>query len=369
MLKHIFLGSAVCLLTMGVQAQEATPTRLQLVEVRTGWKCPEAVHGQDLNIYNWPLYIDSAVIEDFQVLCDNKVTVDSYATNEEMIARLRQGNPGYDIIIPTHFAIPLMAESDLLMPIDLEKIPNFEHVTEVLQAPEYDEDNTYTVPYLWGTLGIVYNTKHVEDAPESWNDFFQHDGPVGWFGDKRTMAGIALKMLDLDPNSVDADEITQARDYLIENGDNVAAITVGNAITLMSQGELDMVMDNNSVAYLLQQDCECDDYAYVIPEEGSYIWIDNLAIPVDAPHPEMAMAFMDYLLAPAVSAANANALALATPNQTAIDEGRIDESQLANPAIYPDAETNERLFLAELHLESEDLYAEAWDEVVIKLGQ
>jgi spermidine/putrescine-binding protein len=119
----------------------------------------------------------------------------------------------------------------------------------------------------------------------------------------------------------------------------------------------------------LQQDCECDDYAYVIPEEGSYIWIDNLAIPVDAPHPEMAMAFMDYLLAPAVSANNANALALATPNQTAIDENSIDEAQLANPAIYPDAETSERLFLAELHLESEDLYAEAWDEIVIELGQ
>src|SRR5699024_10101196 len=130
------------------------------------------------------------------------------------------------------FAIPLLSESDLLTPIDLEKIPNFANVTEVLQAPEYDEDNTYTVPYLWGTLGIVYNTKRVPDAPESWNDFFQHEGPVGWFGDKRTMAGIALKMLDLDPNSVDADEIEWAKEYLIANGNNVAAITVGNAITL-----------------------------------------------------------------------------------------------------------------------------------------
>jgi spermidine/putrescine transport system substrate-binding protein len=369
MLKHYFLLALLCLLAVGVQAQDATPSLLQQAEVNTGWQCPETIRGQDLNIYNWPLYIDSAVIEDFQVLCENKVTVDAYATNEEMIARLRQGNPGYDIIIPTHFAIPLLVENDLLTPIDLEQIPNFANVTEVLQAPEYDEDNTYTVPYLWGTLGIVYNTERVEDAPESWNDFFQHEGPVGWFGDKRTMAGIALTMLDLDPNSVDADEIEQAKEYLIDNGDNVAAITVGNAITLMAQGELDMVMDNNSVAYLLQQECECEDYAYVIPEEGSYIWIDNLAIPIDAPHPEMAMAFMDYLLAPAVSANNANALALATPNQTAIDEGLIDEAQIANPAIYPDAETNERLFLAELHLESEDLYAEAWDEIVIELGQ
>jgi spermidine/putrescine-binding protein len=130
-----------------------------------------------------------------------------------------------------------------------------------------------------------------------------------------------------------------------------------------------MVMDNNSIAYLLQQDCECDDYAYVIPEEGSYIWVDNLAIPVDAPHADMAMAFMDYLLAPAVSANNANALALATPNQTAIDDDLIDRAQLENPAIYPDEETSKRLFLAELHLESEEMYANAWDEIVIAVGK
>lgn len=365
MLKRIFLLGMLSLLGISLQAQDDI-TQLEAI---TGWQCPEAVRGQDLNIYNWPLYIDSGVLEDFQTLCDSSVTIDSYSTNEEMIARLRQGNPGYDIIIPTHFAVPLMVENNLLTPIDLAQIPNFENVSEVLQSPEYDEDNTYSVPYLWGTLGIVYNKTRVENVPESWNDFFQHNGPVGWFGDKRTMAGIALKMLDLDPNSIDADEIEYAKEYLIANGNNVAAITVGNAITLMAQGELDMVMDNNSVAYLLQQECECEDYAYVIPEEGSYIWIDNLVIPVDAPHPDMAMAFMDYLLEPFVSAKNANALALATPNQTALDEGLIDAAQLDNPTIYPDAETNERLFLAELHLESEELYAEAWDEVVIELGQ
>src|SRR5690606_11798063 len=115
----------------------------------------------------------------------------------------------------------------------------------------------------------------------------------------------------------------------------------------------------------LQVDCACDDYAYVIPDEGSYIWVDNLAIPVDAREPELAHAFIDYLLAPQVAAYQSNFLALATPNQAAIDQGLIDPDMLANPVIYPDEALLERLFYVQIDEASQKYYTDAWDEVKV----
>lgn len=353
-------------LSLPLMVRAQARTRAQL-EADLGWTCPPGMAGKTLSVWNWPVYIAEETIPSFEILCDVQVNYDVYTTNEEVVARLELGNPGFDVVIPTHFFVPIMAELGLIMPLNLELIPNFANLSAAFQERPYDPGNIYSVPYQWGTLGIGYNRQYVSEAPTSWDDFFNYAGPVTWFEDNRTLLGIALKMLGHDPNSADPEEIAAARDYLIAHNDNVVALAIGNSQQLLANGEAHMVVDNNAIVYLLQVDCACEDYAYVIPEEGSYIWVDNMAIPVDAPEPELAHAFMDYLLAPQVAAYQSNFLALATPNQAAIDQGLIDPAMLENPAIYPDEAMMQRLFYVQIDEASQPYYIDAWDEVKVSI--
>jgi spermidine/putrescine transport system substrate-binding protein len=333
------------------------------------WTCPEGYEGQTLSIYNWSAYIAENTVGDFETLCGVTVTYDVYVSNEDMLARLRQGNPGFDIVVPTGYMIEIMIANDLLVPIDHDNIPNLANVNPELLDPPYDPDNVYTTPYQWGTIGIAYNQVRVGGEITRYEELFTYDGPVAWLEDARAMPGIALNQLGLDPNSIDADEIAQARDFLIENGDNVVTIVAADSQNLLQSGTVHMAIDYPGNTFQLRAVCECDDYVYVIPEEGTFIWQDNVAIPVDAPNPELAQVFMDYLLDPQVSADISNYTAYGTSNQVAIDEGLIFEEYLNNPGIYPPQELIERLFYVETVPEAETLYNDAWDEIKVALGQ
>mgnify|MGYP000100096512 CR=1 FL=1 len=350
------------------QPTPAERTR-EALEAYLGWTCPEEVRGGTLNIFNWAEYVGPFTIGDFQVLCDATVNFDVYASNEDMIARLRAGNPGYDIIVPSHFIINVMVNEGLLTPLNLDNIPNIANVTPELLNPDYDPDNQYTVPYQWGTVGIAYSTTRVAAPFVSWDDFWSYEGPVAWLEDQRAMLGIALNLLGYDPNSENPDEIAAARDYLIERSGNVVTIITGNSQQLLGSGEIDAAIDYNGNVFQLQAQCGCEDYAYVIPEEGANVWVDNVAIPVDAPNPRLAEAFIDYLLVPQVGADLSNWTAYATPNQTALDMGLIDPTMRENPAIYPDSEVLERTFFSEANPDTESLYADAWDAVKAALSR
>ncbi|MFN8376596.1 MAG: spermidine/putrescine ABC transporter substrate-binding protein [Anaerolineae bacterium] len=341
----------------------------EALEAYLGWTCPEDVRGGTLNIYNWASYVGPFTLPDFETLCDVTINFDVYASNEDMIARLRQGNPGYDIIVPSHFIVSVMIEEGLLNPIDLELIPNIANVTPELLDPSYDPGNQYTIPYQWGTVGIAYDATRMTDAPTSWNDLWAYDGPVAWLEDQRAMLSIALLMLGYDPNSESADEIAEARDYLIANSDNVVTFNTGNSQQLLSSGEIDAAIDYNGNVFQLQAACACEDYQYVIPEEGANIWVDNVAVPHDAPNPLLAQAFMDYLLSPQVAADLSNYTAYATPNQAALDMGLIDPLMRENPAIYPDTDVIARTFFSQSNPNSEMLYADAWDAVKASLSR
>jgi spermidine/putrescine transport system substrate-binding protein len=350
---------------------QPTPTERtrETLESYLDWTCPDEVRGGTLNLYNWASYIGPMTIPDFEVLCDVTVNFDVYDSNESMVARLRSGNPGYDIIVPSHFIVSVMINEGLLTPLTLDNIPNIANITPELLNPSYDPGNLYTVPYQWGTVGIAYNTTRVTDPFVSWNDLWAYEGPVAWLEDQRGMLSIGLLMLGYDPNSESEDEIAEARDYLIEHSGNVVTLNAGNSQQLLGGGEIDAAIDYNGNVFQLQAACGCDDYAYVIPEEGANIWVDNVAIPVDAPSPRLAEAFIDYLLSAQVGADLSNYTAYATPNQGALDMGLIDPSMRDNPAIYPDADVIARTFFSEANPDSEFLYADAWDAVKAGLSQ
>lgn len=354
-----FVVLSVNLVPMTAQAQD--PEDIE-------WVCPEEFAGQQLNVFNWSLFISEAAIPNFEELCDVEVVYDTFDTTEAVFTRLREGNPGFDIVFLSDFMVKLMAEEDLLEPLDFERIPNFANIGEEFKNPSYDPDNTYSVPYTWGSTGISYNATRVDEIT-SWNDLFEYDGPVAWMDEPTVMLGVALLMNGYDPNSIDSDEIEVARDYLIERGGNVRTIATSDGSFLLESGEVDIIVGYSGEVFQILSNCECDDFAYAIPEEGGNIYVDTMTIPVGAKNPDLAHAFLDYMLDPVVGAANANEIGYASPNQTALDLGLIDPSYLENGVIYLSPETIERLFYLTQDPEGELDRLDAWDEVSLMVGE
>ncbi len=380
MFRKSMLVLSIGLLALGV------PALAQDTPAKTTWTCPADVvalvqslpeSDRVLNWYNWTTYEADNTRPDFEELCGVKVTEDNFGSNEELIAKLRQGNPGYDLVVPTGVVIPQMVREGLLEEIDVSKIPNFANVSEALQDPAYDPGNKYSVPYQWGTIAIGYNTEAVGKEVTSWEDMWSFSGNVAWIEDPRSMMGIALVLLGKDANSTDPDEIAAARDYLIDHGNNVRTIAQDDGQEKLLSGEADMVIEYSGDIFQIIANCEANPdqnctgkFAYVIPKEGAIRWVDNLAVPKDAPHPELAHAFIDYVLDAQVGADISNYTAYATPNQKAIDDALILPEYLDSTVIYPDEETNKTLFtVVDLGDDVARLYNDAWTELRTLLGQ
>jgi spermidine/putrescine transport system substrate-binding protein len=333
------------------------------------WVCPEGFEGQTLSVYNWSTYIAEDTVANFEAACGVTVIYDVYESNEALLARIRQGNPGYDIAVPTDYVVSIMIDEGLVQPLDFSLIPNVIHLDEDFLDTPFDPGNEHSLPYLWGTIGIGYNITRVGAEITTWEEMFTYDGPVAWLEDLRGMIGIALNQLGLDPNTGDPDEIAQARDFLIANGSNVVVIAADDGQALLERGEVHMAVEYSGDIFQLIDDCECDDFVYVIPEEGAIVWVDNLVILTGARNPTLAHIFLDYLMHPQVAADIANYTAYGSPNQTAIELGLIDPDLLADPGIYPSPEVEERLFYIVDVPEAEVFYNNAWDEIKVLLGQ
>ena len=318
-------------------------------------------------MYNWSTYVAEDTISNFEAACGVTVVYDTFESNESLLARLRQGNPGYDIVVPTGHTVAQMVAEDLLMPLTPENIPNLANLTEGLTDPVYDPGNAYSVPYQWGTTAVGYNVEAVGGELTSWDQVWNHEGPVAWLDEPRMMLGVALTLLGFDPNSTNADEIAAARDFLIENGDNVVYIAGDDGQERLAAGEVDIAVEYMGDIFQIGADCECEDYGFSLPETAQ-VWVDNLAIPVGAQNPALAEVFIDYILDPQVGADIANYTAYASPNGLAIEEGLIDPAYLESPIIYPDDSTFERLFTVLTVPDAEQLYNDAWDEVKILIG-
>lgn len=371
--RILIVMSLVAMTVLGASAQDDSSDdesegELAYDPSRIAWTCPEGFEGQTLNVFNWATYIGSNTIATFEALCDVTVIYDVYDNNEAMVARLRNGNPGYDIAFPTEYIIPVMIREDLIAPIDAEKIPNLANIAPRWRGMFFDPNDEYTVPYMWGTTGIAYNTERVTEVPDSWMDIFEHDGPVAWLGDPRTMLSVALNVLGFDPNSTDAEEVEQARDFLVANAGNLIAAALDDGQALLERGEVDMTVEYDGDIYQLINDCACETYGYVLPQEGAILNIAAMVLLKDGPNPDLAMAFMDYVLDPYVNGQITNEITYPTANQAAIDGGFVDEALLNSP-IYPDLDTIPESYFLEYIGDADVFYNNAWDEALILIGK
>jgi spermidine/putrescine transport system substrate-binding protein len=367
MRKVILMLLLGLMVAVPVMAQEAT------MEPPAPWTCPTGFEGQTLSVYNWTTYVAEDTISNFEELCGVTVIYDTYESADALLARLRQGNPGYDVVVPSDFTIPPMVEEELLEPIDQSLIPNFANLSPELVDPPYDPGNVYTIPYQWGTVGIGYDYNKVGEEVTSWQQMFDYDGPVAWLEEKRSLIGVALKMLGFDPNSTVPEEIDAAKDFLVESGQNVTYIAGDDGQEALARGEVNMTVEYNGDIFQKIDECASDpnctaDFRYVIPEEGANLWTDVLAIPTGAQNIPLAHAFIDYILDPQVGADISNYTAFGSPNQASIDFKLIDEELLTNPGIYPSEEARANLFFIQANPDEETLYNDAWDEIKILIG-
>ena len=325
----------------------------------------EQVLASELHLYNWSEYIDPQILEDFEAEFGVKVIEDTFASNEELLAKLQAGATGYDVIVPSDYMVEIMIAEGLLAELDKDNIPNISNLDPIFTEPPFDPGMVYCIAYQWGTTGIGYNTEVFEDPPDSWAYLFdpelasQYGGQFTMLNDSRESIGAALKYLGYSLNTTDEAQLSEARELLIQQKQWVYAYDSDQYEDLISANET--VMAHGWSGDFFTVAVEDERIWYAIPEEGGVIWVDNLCIPNSASSKYTAEVFINYLLRPEVGAAITNYTWFASPNKAA--EEFIDEEILEEPAIYPPEEVLARLEWIQDVGDATPLYERIWTEV------
>lgn len=317
----------------------------------------------ELTVFNWYDYIDPAVIDMFEEETGITVKYANFTTNEEMFTKVEAGAGTYDVLFPSEYMVERLINNDLLAELDLSAMPNFANVKEGLKNPSYDPGNKHSVPYMWGTLGILYNTEMVDGEITSWSALFdqKNAGKVIMMNSMRDTIGLALKYLGYSMNTRDEAEINAAKDILvkqkqdkIESGyllDETKDKMVGNeaAIAIIYSGDAQYAIEKN------------DKLKYVIPEEGSNIWTDSMCIPKSSQHVAEAQQFIDFMCRPDIAQMNFEYIYYCSPIQQVADG--LSEEDAASATINPSEEVVARCEYFNDVSDCMELYENAWMEV------
>ncbi len=324
--------------------------------------CGKTFAAEELRLYIWSEYIDPQIITSFEKEYKCKVLVDLYESNEDMMAKLVAGGVSqYDLVVPSGYAIKSMIAQKLLMKLDKSKIPNLKNVDPKFTKLPSDPGDDYSIPYQWGTVGIYYNKTKVKNFTPSWKMVLGDTagGPFLLMDSTREMIGSVLIALGKSPNTSNKSDIGEAVKLMLQTKKNkdfkgfeggvggknqVISGTVALAVTY--NGDAVRGIDENK------------DTAFVNPVEGGLIWVDSLGITAQAPNPNLAHKFINYILDAKIGAQLSNYNRYPTPNLAALSF--IAPDDLKNPAIYPDDKTKAKLqFVDDLGLENR-IYDEAW---------
>lgn len=287
-----------------------------------------------INFYNWGDYIDPELLAEFEEETGYKVIYETFDSNEAMVAKIQQGGTNYDITVPSEYMIETMLESDSLLPLDYSLLPNAKYLDERFLDLEFDPENRYSIPYFWGTLGIIYNTKYVDEAEvQSWDDLFadKFRNNLLMYDGAREVMGIGLQSLGYSLNETDSQAIKQATHKMKKLMPNIRAIIADEIKMYMAKEEALVAVTFSGEAATAM--AENENLAYAIPQEGSNIWFDNIVIPKTAKNVAGAHALIDFLLRPDIAARNAEYIGYATPNKAAME--LIDPEVIADEAFYP----------------------------------
>ena len=292
---------------------------------------------ESINVFNWGEYIDLDVIKIFEEETGIRVNYTTYATNEELYSKLKNSGANYDVIIPSDYMIARLIQENMLEKINFGNIPNFSYIMEQYQNLNYDPANEYSVPYTWGTVVLIYNTKYVTEPVESWNIMWdeKYQGRIIMFDNSRDAFGIALKKLGYSINSVDMKELEHAADELRKQREFVQGYFMDEIFNKMGSEEawiapyyagdaLTMIDDNSNLNA-------------VYPIEGTNIFVDSICIPKNALNKNGAEKFINFLIRPDIAAMNSEYIGYSTPNWGAYE--LLSEELQESEITYPDYET------------------------------
>lgn len=301
-----------------------------------------AAESVTINVYNWGQYISDGsdgyidVNAAFTEATGIEVNYMTFDSNETMYTKLKTGGSTYDIIVPSDYMVGRLIAEDMLEPLDFDNIPNYQYIDDSFKNTAYDPDNVYSVPYTWGAVGVIYNTKYVDEVT-SWSALWdeRYEGKILMFDNPRDAFALAEFRLGLSVNTEDEDEF-QAAAYLLQEQHPLVQEYVMDQIFDKMEHEEAWIAPYYAGDYLMMVQ-ENEALAFCYPEEGFNVFIDALCIPKDAPHKAAAEAYINFLCSPEICGENLEYLGYSVPNSAAKEfmDPEVTDSEVA----YPDEET------------------------------
>jgi spermidine/putrescine-binding protein len=353
-----------------------------IVVAAAGCGPAEPTGSREVSVYVFSESVPSSVLASFSASTGIKVDATYYETNEELVAALRARPTAYDLVMPSDYTVDQLIKDGALRPLDLARIPNYANIKQEFLSPYFDpgglavaargrgRNEKYSLPWLWGTTGIAYDTTQVSPAPKAWTDLWNpaHAGHLVLLDDAREMFGIALVADGHSKNSTDPAHLAAAKARLDTLVKGAVALDANSSETAFADGRatIGAVFSGNAAIAMRSN----PNIAYVLPEEGGGIWFDNLAIPARARHPDAATALIDYLLSADAGLAVMKELSFSNPNEAAIARYKADnaaayEAWGRNVATNPPQDAlSELVMVKNVGPENNALFEKAWADVV-----
>lgn len=331
------------------------------------------LEGTELNVFNWGEYISDTyedgllnVNSEFEKLTGIKVNYVTYESNEDMYPKIKNGGASYDIVIPSDYMIERMISEDMLLEIDMDKLPNYKYVSEDYKDMYYDPENRFSVPYNVGMVGLIYNKTMVEEAPTSWRALWdeRYAGKILMIDNPRDAFAIPQKILGYSLNSVDEKELVDVAQMLIDQKPLLQGYVMDEIYNKMESGEAALVPYYVG-DFVCMQDVN-PNLDFVYPEEGVNIFVDSMCIPECAQNYEAAMLYINFMLDPEIALSNAFYIGYATPNQGVLDHPDYAE-MLANEYLYPkEKDMPDTEYFHNLPQETLSFISNLWSEIKIQ---
>ncbi len=331
------------------------------------------LEGTEINVFNWGEYISDTyedgllnVNAEFEKLTGIKVNYVTYESNEDMYPKIKNGGASYDIIIPSDYMIERMISENLLEKVDITALPNYKYVRQEYRQMYYDPDSEFSVPYNVGMVGLIYNTKMVEEAPTSWTALWdaRYRGKILMIDNPRDAFAIPQKILGYSLNSTDEGELSEVKKMLIEQKPLLQGYVMDEIYNKMESGEAALVPYYVGDFVCMQE--VNPDLDFVYPEEGVNIFVDAMCIPKCNQNYEAAMLYINFMLDPEIALSNAFYIGYATPNQGVLDHPDYAE-MLDNKYLYPDEEDMpDTEYFHNLPQETLAHISELWSEIKIR---
>ncbi|ABK61032.1 spermidine/putrescine ABC transporter substrate-binding protein [Clostridium novyi A str. NCTC 538] len=321
--------------------------------------------GKDtLNVYNWGDYIDESVIKEFEKEYNVKVNYETFATNEDMYVKIKKGGTDYDVLVPSDYMITKMINENMLEKIDMNNIPNYKDIPSKFKNLAFDPKNQYSVPYMWGTVGIIYNTKLIKDNIDSWDALWnpKYKGQILMVDSQRDAIAVALKKLGYSMNTTNKAELEKAKQELIKQKPLVHAYVGDEVKDLMTdeEGAIAVVWSGDAVTMMKNN----KNLRYVIPKEGSNLWFDNMVIPKGSKHKKEAEMFINFMTRPDIALKNVRYIGYSTPNTKTLEMMTPEERN--NKTAYPE---DAKIKKCDVFVDLGDFikeYDRAWTEIKAK---